>query len=72
MAVTPPGKVIAGSGLGSPLRNAGAPVNGVVGTGTYAGIAAVGALLIDTTNAILYQNQGTAASPVWTKVGVEV
>lgn len=72
MAVIQPGNVIPGSGLGAPLRNPGAPVNGVVGTGTYAGVAAVGGLLIDTTNAFLYQNTGTVASPVWTKVGTEV
>ncbi|MDR3639075.1 MAG: hypothetical protein P4L84_35045 [Isosphaeraceae bacterium] len=40
-------------------------------TATFAGIAAVGALMIDTTNAILYQNTGTQAAPVWTKVGTE-
>jgi hypothetical protein len=68
MAIMPPGLVVPGSGLGTPLRNAGAPVNGT----TYAGVAAVGALLIDTTNAFLYQNTGTVASPTWTKVGVEV
>lgn len=33
--------------------------------------AAVGALLIDTTNAILYINTGTQAFPVWTKVGTQ-
>lgn len=37
---------------------------------TYRG-APVGALLIDTTNALLYQNTGTVTSPVWTKVGTE-
>jgi hypothetical protein len=65
------GKYQAGIGLSEPIPNAGAPVNGVVGTGTYAGIAPKGALLNDVTNAILYQNTGTIASPVWTKVGTE-
>lgn len=30
-----------------------------------------GQLLTDTTNAILYQNTGTASSPTWSKVGLE-
>jgi len=47
--------------------NAGAPTNG----STYAGIAPVGALLTDTTNAELYINQGTQASPTWAKVSAE-
>lgn len=67
MAIMPPGRVMPPAGLGMPLRNAGAPTNGT----TYAGVAAVGALLIDTTNAILYQNTGTIASPTWSKVGAE-
>ena len=49
-------------------RNAGVPVNGVAGT--YAGIAEKGDLLVDITNATLYQNTNTQASPTWTeKVG---
>lgn len=40
-------------------------------TATYAGYAAPGALLIDTTNQKLYQNTGTQAAPVWTKVDAE-
>lgn len=39
-------------------------------TATFRG-APVGALLTDTTNAILYQNTGTTSSPTWTKVGTE-
>lgn len=58
----------AGSGLGTPLRNAGAPSNGAAGT--YAGQnAGPGALLLDTTNGKEYINTGTAASPTWTVVG---
>lgn len=49
------------------LRNAGAPTDGT----TYAGKAAKGCLLVDTTNAILYINTGTQASPTWTKVGTQ-
>ena len=48
-------------------RNAGAPTDGT----TLATIALKGALLIDTTNAILYINTGTQASPTWTKVGTQ-
>jgi hypothetical protein len=44
--------------------HAGAPVNGT--SGTFANIAAVGDLLVDSTNALLYQNTGTSASPTWT------
>lgn len=50
-----------------PFTNAGAPVDGT----TLATIAQKGALLIDTTNAILYINTGTQASPAWTKVGIQ-
>lgn len=49
------------------LRNAGAPTDGT----TFAGKAAKGCLLVDTTNAILYINTGTQASPTWTKVGTQ-
>jgi hypothetical protein len=71
MPIITGGRITPGSGLDGPLLNAGAPVNGIVGTGTYAGVAPKGALLTDTTNAILYQNTGTQASPVWSKVGAE-
>ncbi len=46
-----------------PFTNAGVPVDGVAGT--LAGIAAKGALLLDSTNANGYLNAGTLASPVW-------
>jgi len=67
MGLIEPGRVIEGSGLGTPLRNAGAPVNGT----TYAGVIAPGGLLIDTTNKFLYQNTGTTAAPAYTKVGTQ-
>ncbi len=51
------------------FTNAGAPTNGVLGTGTFAGAAAIGALLEDSTNGVLYINTGTQASPVWTSFG---
>lgn len=59
-------QVIEGSGLGSPLRQAGAPD----GT-SYAGKAAPGAILIDTTNTTVYINTGTQAAPTWTKIGTQ-
>lgn len=48
---------------------AGAPVDGT--SGTFAGVAAKGAILTDTTNGIAYINTGTQASPVWTKIGTQ-
>lgn len=46
-----------------PFVNAGAPTDG--GAGTQKGVAAKGALLVDATNANLYINAGTLASPIW-------
>lgn len=48
------------------LTNAGAPTSGT--SGTYFGQAGPGALLIDYTNAKLYQNTNTLASPTWSLV----
>jgi hypothetical protein len=45
------------------MTKAGAPVDGT--SGSFAGVAEKGALLLDTTNGTLYQNTGTKASPVW-------
>jgi hypothetical protein len=53
-----PGAVSAGVWL-----VAGAPVDGTSGTG--AGVIIKGGLVADTTNANLYINAGTQASPVW-------
>jgi len=53
-------------GLRRVWRNAGTPTSGT--SGTYAGSADPGDLCIDTTNAILYINTNTAASPTWTEV----
>ena len=64
MAQIPIKNLIPGTGANETLRFAGAPVSGV--GGTYAGRAPVGVLLVDTTNADLYQNTGTVAVPVWT------
>lgn len=49
-----------------PFRNAGAPTGA-----TFQNVAEKGALLIDTTNAKLYINTGTKASPTWTVVGTQ-
>jgi len=47
----------------------GVPTSG--GSGTLAGYAGKGMLLIDTTNGILYINTGSITSPTWTKVGLQ-
>ncbi len=72
MPVISGGKVIEGSGLDAPLLNAGAPTSGA--GGTYSGTAAVGSLLIDTTNGKLYicTNATVGASFAWTVVGAQV
>lgn len=57
--------IVAGS-LRRAWRNAGTPANGT--SGTYAGIAEIGDMLIDTTNKRLFQNTGTQASPTWAQV----
>ncbi len=57
---------VAGS-LRRSWRNAGVPTDGT--SGTYAGVCDKGDLLIDTTNAKLYQNTNTQASPTWSSVG---
>lgn len=49
------------------LTNAGVPVNGTSGTG--AGVAIPGQLLVDTTNAVLYMNGNTLVSPTWSVQG---
>jgi hypothetical protein len=50
------------------LDGAGAPTNGTSGTG--AGYAGPGSLYLDVTNAVVYINTNTAASPTWsTAVG---
>jgi hypothetical protein len=47
--------------------HAGAPSNGT--SGTLAGFANKGDLLVDVTNAVTYQNTNTQASPTWTQLG---
>lgn len=49
------------------VTNAGAPTSGT--SGTFAGQAGIGALLIDFTNGVLYINIGTLASPTWVTLG---
>ena len=52
-----------------PYYNAGAPVDGT--SGTFAGIADKGAILLDTTNGKAYINTNTQASPTWVVVGTQ-
>ena len=47
------------------LTFAGVPTNGTSGTG--AGYAGIGTIIIDRTNGALYVNSNTKASPTWTK-----
>lgn len=54
---------IAGSRL-RPWQNAGAPSSGT--SGTLVNEAEAGALLIDTTNGVMFINEGTRTSPYWT------
>ena len=51
------------------FSNAGTPTDGTSGTG--AGFAGPGSLVTDTTNAVLYINSNTKASPTWTIVGTQ-
>ena len=59
---------------GTPISNG---AGGSAGTGTFtfyvlpplANVAQVGDLLVDTVNAIMYQNTGTSAHPIWTSFG---
>jgi hypothetical protein len=69
MPIIETGRVIEGSGLATPLRNAGAPVVNV----TYLGIAVVGSKLIDTTNGKAYICTATNGSSTitWTVVGAQ-
>jgi len=51
------------------ITNAGAPTDGTSGTG--AGVARPGSLLVDTTNKDLYINTNTAASPTWSVLAID-
>lgn len=48
---------------------AGVPVNGT--SGTEAGVAGKGSLVVDSTNGKLYINTNTKTSPTWTVVGTQ-
>lgn len=52
-----------GTRMGAVWSHAGAPTNGT--SGTFAGLAQPGDLLVNTTTAALYQNTNTSASPTW-------
>lgn len=51
------------------ITKAGVPTDGTSGTGV--GYAGPGSLVVDYTNAKLYINTGTAASPAYTVVGAQ-
>lgn len=55
---------IDGAETRKPWSHAGTPTSGT--SGTLASVARKGDLLIDETNALLYQNTNTQASPTWT------
>lgn len=65
MAIISGGTVIEGA---QPRQQTvvGAPTNGT--SGTFAGSAPIGSLLVDITNADVYQNTNTVASPTWTLI----
>lgn len=69
LARSPSGAGAASGGGYGMFVNAGAPTDGT--SGTQKGFAAKGALLVDSSNGILYINTGTLASPTWTKVGTQ-
>lgn len=64
--VCPSGRVVEETGNNTPLVTTGAPVDGAAGT--FAGRAAVGAILRRTDAATRYKNTGTQAAPVWTAI----
>ena len=68
MAESPNPTAIAGTRL-RPWQNAGAPTSGT--GGTLAGIVQPGGFLWDTSNGVLFMNEGTSLSPYWTPVGYD-
>lgn len=50
------------------LHGHGAPTDGVVPTGTYAGIAAAGSFYVDHDSNDVYENTNTLASPTWVQI----
>ena len=64
--------ITVGAGLTGGTATVTTTTQGVTAVPTaYSNVAAIGALLNDTTNKILYQNTGTVAVPVWSKVSGE-
>jgi hypothetical protein len=68
MPIIQGGNIIEGA-TKRPWMNNGVPTNGT--SGTLAGVADPGDLLIDYANGNLYQNTNTKASPTWTKYTTE-
>lgn len=61
--IATPNVIAPAAGVDSPFRVAGAPVDGV--SGSAAGKASTGALLVNTVAGTLFQNTGTISSPTW-------
>lgn len=68
MAESPNPTPIDGARL-RPWQNAGPPTSGT--SGTLAGIVQPGAFLWDTTNGVVFVNEGTSLSPYWTPAGLD-
>lgn len=68
MAVITGGKIMEGSHP-RPILNAGAPLSGTT-VGSFIG-APNGAMVYDTTNEVVYINEGSATSPYWTPVSYD-
>ena len=69
MGIIEGGTVITGA-LTRTRQTGGAPVDGT--SGTFAGQAEIGALLVRTDTGIVHVNTNTKASPTWTVVGAQV
>ncbi len=61
------GEVSFNKSTGLILSGSGAPTDG--GSGTGVKVSPKGGLYVDITNATLYQNTGSKASPAWTQIG---
>ena len=53
------------------MSNAGPPLSGTSGTGVGDPRLEAGSVIEDTTNGVIYVNEGTAVSPYWTPAGLD-
>ena len=60
------GRVVEGAGLDGVLTWDGTPTDGA--NGSFAGMAAPLAILVDVTTGTYYKNTGTQASPTWVAI----